>query len=66
VSETMIPSIPKSLWMDRCVMTLGNLRPDLSIQEAQTVALNILWSDEIDRLPEEAATAWACDFARPE
>ena len=52
-------SIPKAVWIDRCVMSIGKLKPDISILEAQTVAMNILWSDEVDKIPEEAAQDWA-------
>jgi len=60
LDETLSTNIPKALWLDRCVMSIGKLKPEISIEEAQTVALNILWSDVVDKIPEEAAEAWAC------
>ena len=60
LNETLNPNTAKALWLDRCVMSIGKLKPEISIEEAQTVALNILWSDTVDKVPEEAAEAWAC------
>ena len=51
----------KAVWIDRCIMTLGKLKPEMSLLEAQTVAMNILWSDDCDEAPEQAAAAWARD-----
>jgi hypothetical protein len=42
---------------------LGRLKPEMSILEAQTVAMNILWSEDPERSPEQVATAWVEDFA---
>jgi hypothetical protein len=43
-------------------MSIGKLKPDISLQEAQTVAMNILWSDAVDKIPEEAAADWIDGF----
>jgi hypothetical protein len=61
VIETLSPNIPKAMWIDRCMTSIGKLKPEVSIQEAHTVALNILWSEDTDTLPEQAAAAWARD-----
>ena len=60
--DTLSPSLSKSVWIDRCMTCLGQLKPDMSILEAQTVAMNILWSADTDRSPEQAAATWARDF----
>jgi hypothetical protein len=61
VTETLNPSLSKPVWIDRCIMHLGKLKPDMSLLEAQTVAMNILWSDDCSEAPEQVATAWARD-----
>ena len=61
VTETLTPNLTKSEWIDRCMMSLGKLKPELSVQEAQTVALNILWSEDTEEAPEQVAAAWARD-----
>jgi len=61
VSETLTPNLTKSEWIDRCMTSLGKLKPELSVQEAQTVAQNILWCEDTDEVPEQVAAAWACD-----
>jgi hypothetical protein len=63
MNETLSPGMSKAVWIDRCVMSIGKLKPEMSIVEAQTVVENILWSDDIDTDPEVVALAWANDLA---
>ena len=57
--DTVSTSLSKPVWIDRCIMHLGKLRPDMSLLEAQTVAMNILWSEDCSEAPEQVAAAWA-------
>jgi len=59
VNDTVSPSLSKPVWIDRCIMHLGKLKPEMSLLEAQTVTMNILWSEDCQELPEKVAAAWA-------
>ena len=59
MTETLAANLSKPVWIDRCIMHLGKLRPDMSLLEAQTVTMNILWSEDCSEAPEQVAAAWA-------
>ena len=57
--DTVSPSLSKAVWIDRCVMHLGKLKPEMSLLQAQTVTMNILWSEDCTESPEQVAAEWA-------
>ena len=59
--DTVSPPLSKPVWIDRCITHLGKLKPEMSLLEAQTVAMNILWSEDCTESPEQVAAAWARD-----
>ena len=62
-SNTLV-EVPKALWLDRCTMRIGDLRPGLSPQGAVEVARE-LWEETGGQTDPEAAAEAEVDSWPP-